>query len=131
MLQISPRRVAHIIVRAREIESKVGSWGGAGAGRDQADSILESRRGDATESELRAFIARLNDDEKASLVALAWIGRETFEPEELAEAMQTARDEATTPTEDYLLGMPQLADFLEEGLDKLGISSSAAEEDFM
>ena len=95
VLQISPRRVAHIIVRAREIDAKVGTWDRVGDTAD-AETILEARRGDATEAELRAFIRRLNDDEKASLVAIMWIGRETFEAEELEEAMQTAREEATT-----------------------------------
>ena len=42
------------------------------------------------QSELRDFIANLNEDEQASLVAVMWIGRESFEPEELEEAIQTA-----------------------------------------
>ncbi len=130
MLQISPRRVAHIIIRAREIDAKVGTWDRAGDSVD-SDSILEARRGDATEAELRAFIAGMNDDEKASLVAIMWIGRETYEAEELEEAIQTARDEATTPTEDYLLGVPLLSDYLEDGLDKLGIDVTDVEEDLL
>jgi hypothetical protein len=130
MLQISPRRVAHIIIRAREIDAKVGRWDSPGDSAD-ADTILEARRGDATEAELRAFIAGMNDDEKASLVAVMWIGRETFDAEELEEAMQTAREEATTPTEDYLLGVPLLPDYLEAGLDKLGINVTDLEEDFL
>jgi hypothetical protein len=76
MLQISPRRVAHVIVRAREIDAKVARWDSVGDTAD-ADTILESRRGDATEAELRAFIAQMNEDEKASLVAVMWIGRDT------------------------------------------------------
>ena len=75
MLQISPEKIAHVIVRARELDAKVGSWDSPGDSRD-SDSILESRAGDATEDELRAFIAGLNDDEQASLVAVMWIGRE-------------------------------------------------------
>jgi len=130
MLQISPRRVAHVILRAREIDAKVGRWDFAGDTAD-ADTILEARRGDATADELRAFIERLNEDEQASLVAVMWIGRDTFEPEELAEAIQTARDEATTPTADYLLGVPLLPDYLEDGLEKLGISAGAAEDDLL
>ena len=130
MLQISPRRVAHIIIRAREMEAKVGTWDRSGDSTD-ADSILESRRGDATEAELRAFIRRLNDDEKASLVAIMWIGRETFDPEELEEAMQTAREEASTPTEKYLMGVPLLSDYLESGLEKLGVDVTEAEEDLL
>ncbi len=130
MPQISPRRVVHIIVRSRELEAKVGRWDVPGDSAE-AETILEAKRGDATESELRAFVRRLNDDEKAELVALMWIGRETFEPEEWPDALATARAEATVPTEDYLLGVPLLADYLEAGLEKVGIDVSSVEEDFL
>lgn len=103
-LAISPRKVVHIIFQAREKK-----W---------------------AEPELRAFIEALNEDEKASLVALTWIGRETFEPEDIEEAIATAKAEATTPTEDYLVGMPLFADYLEDGLERLGLTVSEIEEDF-
>ena len=130
MLQISPRRVAHVAIRAREIDAKVARWDDSGDVAD-AETILEARRGDATEAELRAFIEQLNDDEKASLVAVMWIGRGTFEPQELEEAIKTAREEATSPTEDYLLGVPLLADYLEDGLEKLGIDVTETEDDVL
>jgi hypothetical protein len=59
-----------------------------------------------------------------------WIGRGTYEAYELDEAKETAEAEATNPTEDYLLGIPLLADYLEEGLTKLGIEIDDAEEGF-
>ncbi len=127
MLEIAPEKVGHIIVRAREIDAKVGAWDSAGDEAD-AETILEHRSGDATESELKAFIADLNVDERVSLVALMWIGRGTYEPEELPQAKATAIAESVNPTEDYLLGEPMLADYLEDGLDKLGISVEDAEE---
>jgi hypothetical protein len=127
MLDIAPEKVAHVIVRAREIDVKVGAWDDAGDEAD-AESVLERRAGDATEAELRAFIADLNVDERVSLVALMWIGRGTYEPDELEDAKATARAEASTPTQDYLLGVPLLADYLEDGLDKLGISVEDAED---
>ncbi|MGR3289607.1 MAG: DUF3775 domain-containing protein, partial [Paracoccaceae bacterium] len=130
MLNISPRKVAHIIVRAREVNVKVARWDSPGDVAD-SDTILESRSSDATENELRSFIRNLNDDEKVNLVAVMWIGRDTFMVEEFDEAKQTAREEATTPTEDYLLGVPLLSDYLQEGLEKLGISSADAEEEFL
>ena len=127
MLDIAPEKVATVIVRAREIDAKVGSWDDAGdeAG---AESILEQRSGDATEAELKAFIAELNVDEQVSLVALMWVGRGTYEAYEFEAAKQTARDERVNATEDYLIGVPLLADYLEEGLDKLGISVEDAEQ---
>ncbi|PRY24286.1 uncharacterized protein DUF3775 [Aliiruegeria haliotis] len=77
---------------------------------------------------LRDYISGLNVDEQVSLVALMWIGRESFAADELEDALYTARRERTAPTEDYLSGMPELADFLEDGMDALGISV-ADEED--
>jgi len=96
-----------------------------------AQVVLMSRELGRAEAELRAFIGRLSDDEQISLVALMWIGRGTFEAEELAEAMQTAAEEATTPTADYLLGTPHLSDHLENGLDALGLSAIDEEDDLI
>jgi hypothetical protein len=80
--------------------------------------------------ELMAFIEALNDDEKAHLVAIAWVGRGAFEADDYAEAVATAVSEATTPTADYLTGMPHLAENLESGLEALGFDVTEAEEDF-
>jgi hypothetical protein len=96
-----------------------------------AQIVLMSRELNRAEGELRAFIDRLSDEEQVSLVALMWIGRGTFEPEELDEAIQTAAEEATTPTADYLLGTPHLSDHLENGLDALGLSASDEEDDLI
>jgi hypothetical protein len=131
MLEISTAKVAHVIVRAREYDAKVASWEDPGDGnyRDYSpDTVLESFADDPTRSELAQFIRDLNEDEQASLVALTWIGRGSFAPEELSEAVATARSEHVNRTEDYLLGTPLLADYLEEGLDKLGFSIEEAEE---
>lgn len=105
MLSISPRKIVHIIYLARE--------------------------GHVGTAEAHAFIDGLNEDEQASLTAVAWIGRGAFEPEDYGEAVATALSEATTPTADYLLGMPHLAENLENGLEELGIDVTGEEEDFL
>jgi Protein of unknown function (DUF3775) len=104
-IEISPQKVVHVIYLAREEA--------------------------AGHAELHAFITGLNDDEKAELTAIAWVGRGAFEPEDLAEAIATAISEATTPTADYLMGMPHLAENLEAGLDALGVDVTGEEEDFL
>lgn len=119
MLEISPSKVARIIIRARALDAKTGRWDTPLDDAD-ADSILESRPSDATEDELRSYISDLNNDEQASLVALMWIGRDTFSADDLEEAIETAKSEATSPTEDYLLGIPLLSDYLASGLEALG-----------
>ena len=52
-----------------------------------------------------------------------------FAADEHEEALATARAEQTNRTDDYLLGMPLLPDYLEEGLDRLGYSVEDAEDD--
>jgi hypothetical protein len=128
-LEISPTKVGYVIIKAREVAVKVAAWDDGATSDHDADSILEEFSDDATRAELKGFIADLNEDEQVSLVALAWIGRGSFGPEELDEALDTARSERTNRTEEYLLGLPMLADYLEEGLDRLGYSIEDAEDE--
>lgn len=81
-------------------------------------------------SALHDYISGLNDDEQVDLVALMWVGRESFDADEFDEARDTARAEKTAPTEDYLSGIPELPSFLEDGLEAMGIDVSDAEDHF-
>jgi hypothetical protein len=128
-LEISPAKVGFVIIKAREIAAKVAAWDDGATSDHDAESILEDFSDDATQAELKEFIRDLNEDEQISLVALAWIGRGSFGPEELEEALTTARSERTNRTADYLLGMPLLSDYLEEALDRLGYSVEDAEDE--
>jgi len=133
-LDIAPEKVAHVIIKAREYDAKVGAWNASPEEGDAAEdpgSILEDFANDPTRAELMGFIEALNDDEQANLVALAWVGRGTFEPEEFDEAVETARTEQVNSTARYLLGIPLLADFLEEGLERLGYSVEDIESDVL
>jgi hypothetical protein len=134
MLEISTTKVAQIIVRAREYDAKTGSWEdplSSGFREDDGNSILENFATESTRSELAEFIGTLNEDEQASLLALAWLGRGSFAPEKLDEAIETAKSERVSRTGDYLIGIPLLGDYLEEGLDKLGYSVAEAEQDVL
>lgn len=93
--------------------------------------ILLAREGAAAAVQLAGFIAGLAEDEKAQLTAVAWVGRGAFEAEEFDEAVEAALAGATTPTEDYLMGMPHLAENLEAGLEALGIDVTGEEEDLL
>jgi hypothetical protein len=133
-IDIAPEKVAHVIIKAREYDAKVGAWNDnldEGDAGEDPNSILEGFANDPTRGEIAGFIEALNDDEQANLVALAWIGRGTFEKEEFAEAVETARTEKTNLTSAYLLGLPLLADYLEEGLERLGFSVDDIEGDVL
>jgi len=96
-----------------------------------AQIILMGHELDRAERELRGFLETLNEDEQAEVVSVMWIGRGSFEAEDYAEALATARAEATTPTADYLIGTPHLSDHLEAGLESLGINPSEAEDELL
>jgi hypothetical protein len=130
-LEISPTKVGFVIVKAREYDAKVGAWDDGDTSDHDAESILEDFKDDSTVIELREFIRDLNIDEQVSLVALAWIGRGSFSADELEDALETARAEHNKRTAEYLLGIPLLSDYLEEGLSALGYSVEDAEDDAM
>lgn len=93
-----------------------------------AEVIILARELDRAEPEFDGFVGALNDDEQAALVAIFWIGRGTFDADDLQEAIETAANEATTPTAEYLKGSPHLATHLESGLEALGIDATDAED---
>jgi hypothetical protein len=133
-IDIAPEKVAYVIIKAREYDAKVGAWNDTpeeGDAEEDPNAILEDFNNDPTRAELAGFIGGLNYDEQANLVALAWLGRGTFEKEEFAEAVETARNEKINATAGYLLGMPLLADYLEEGLEKMGYSVEDSENDVL
>jgi hypothetical protein len=78
--------------------------------------------------ELVEFIRDLDVDEAAALVALAWIGRGDFQPEEWRAAVAEANARAEGPTWKYLLGMALLPDYLEDALSAFGRSCECYEQ---
>jgi len=90
--------------------------------------IMLSRENGPDSRHMHDYIGGLNDDEKVSLVALMWVGRGTFDADEFEDAKAQAAAEATAPTEEYLMGIPALAEYLEDGMDALGIDVADAED---
>lgn len=75
------------------------------------------------------MIDDLNDDEIVDLLALVWVGRGDFARTEWAEAKTLARERQGRKSSDYLLGMPTLSEYLDEGLATLGHPSIEDEDD--
>jgi hypothetical protein len=123
-LNINPEKVGFIILKAREFDAKVEPMEESEPGSnptDDADSeILEDYQNDPTLEELRGAIDSLDDDEVIDLIALAWVGRGDFDRNGWAEARRLARERHRRHSAEYLVGMPALGDYLEEGLATLG-----------
>ena len=93
---------------------------GRGGDLHHHEGLAEEESENLLEEELRELIDDLNVDESAELVALAWLGRGDYDASEWSEALTAARERGNKRTSRYLLGMPMLGDWLEEGLEALG-----------
>ena len=112
-------KVSFIILKAREYDVKEEDSDpdeGSNPIDDGMTDVLESDHDDPVREELLGAIRSLNDDERIRLVALAWIGRGTYGLDEWREAVDTARSEHSRRTAEYLLSLPLLGDYLEDGL---------------
>jgi len=112
-------KVSFIILKAREYDAKEGESDpdeGSNPIDDGQTDVLTDNGEDPVREELLGAIRSLNEDERMRLVALAWVGRGTYSKEEWREAIETARSEHSRRTAEYLLGMPLLGDYLEDGL---------------
>jgi hypothetical protein len=127
MQAISLDDVCYIVANDREFEVQDGIVELA-AGSDPSDEsfseILEAHEDDATFDFLKNFIDGLNRDQQCELVGLAWLGCGDLGRSEWREAVILARERHNDHTAAYLLSMPLLADYLEEGLSAFGHSCS-------
>ncbi len=108
-----------IIEKAREFDVKEGDSDpdeGSNPTDDGNADVLEDQADDPTREELIGAIRELNDDERNQLVALAWLGRETYTIDEWAEAVDTAKSEHGKRAAEYLLTLPLRGEYLEDGL---------------
>jgi hypothetical protein len=123
-LSISSETLSFIIAKAREFDVKdvcTDPDSGSNASDDAMISVLEDHEDDPVMAELTGFIDSLTEDEQIDLVALAWLGRGDASIDEW-ESLRAEADRAHNKrTAAYLLGMPLLADHLEEGAAEFGL----------
>ncbi|MGS1017605.1 DUF3775 domain-containing protein [Allosphingosinicella humi] len=116
-----------LILRARELEAQVPAEDPDedadnvddldGDDEDsQALSVLEDELNTGVEEEMRAVLDDLADDQLSEALALAWIGRGTYDPAEWDEAFAEAGENDPESAIDELMDMPLLAAHLEAGL---------------
>jgi Protein of unknown function (DUF3775) len=123
MLEVNPETVCFLIAQARLFHSKEGlvlpdipdspadDWG---------RQALEDHANDVVFQEFKSTIDDLEQDQQQAVVALMWIGRGEFGPDEWDAAIEEARDSWNEYTAEYLIVHPQLADYLIEGLYLMG-----------
>jgi hypothetical protein len=124
-LSISPDKVCYIIVKAREFDAKdvvTDPDDGSNPTDDAMISVLEDHRDDPVVQEIAAAIFAMTEDERVDLVTLTWLGRGDGSIEDWDELRAEAQRAHNNRTASYLLGIPLLPDYLEEGLAQFGHS---------
>ncbi len=118
--------ICRLIVRARELEAQV-----PGIDPDNDDpvddsddqyDVLEDELDETVQDELRTAIEDLADDQQAELLALALVGRGTYDASEWEDALEEANDTISEAPVDQLLDMPTLSENLEAGLAAFDMS---------
>ena len=123
-LGISLEAVAAIVDHARALHGKEETEPEQASEDENSEAaLLQETPDDMTEESLRAFIHELNEDEQASLIALAWVGRGDYGAKEWDEARALAAERNDGhDAADYLLAMDNLGDLLAEGVATFGLS---------
>jgi Protein of unknown function (DUF3775) len=124
-LAISLEKLCFIIVKAHEFDAKdivTDPDDSSNATDDAMISVLEDHADDPVVAELTGFINALSEDEQIDLVALAWLGRGDGTIDDWDELRAEAARSHNKRTAAYLLGMPTLGDYLEDGLSEFGRS---------
>ena len=121
-LNLNPEFLRSLILKLRAVmaqEELVSPDSGSNPSDDEAAATLQESPDNLTRAEIVAEVEDLEPDQQAELVALMWIGRGDLDPEEWDEAKALAVERHERATADYLLSQPHVADYIEEGLDRL------------
>lgn len=119
--------ICRLILRAKELEAQVPADEPDEDPDDVDDfddedegggtlSVLEDELNETVEEEVRVTLDDLADDQLAEILALAWVGRGTWDASEWEDAFAEAGDLDPDERIEELLEMPLLAGLLEAGL---------------
>ena len=125
-LTVSLETVCRLIIRAREMEAQVpGLTADEEEDPNDADdefASLDDEANEAVEEEVIALLDDLPDDQVAEVLALALVGRGTYDASEWEDALEVASDRDGESPVDQLLEMPMLAGYLDAGLAAFDLS---------
>jgi hypothetical protein len=88
---------------------------------DWAMQVLADHGSDMTLQELRMGVRDMEPAQQAELLALKWLGRGDYGPDEWEEARREAMDNWCPEIMDRLIATPLVSEYLLEALDLLGI----------
>jgi len=131
-LAISSEKICYLVVKFREFDVQdveTDPDNSSNASDDKMVAILEAHADNPVAQEIKSFVEDLNDDEQTDLLALLRLGRGDGEMGEWEGLRNEAERELLPHIVPYLLGQPQVSDYLEEALSQFGFSCAEFEID--
>lgn len=124
-LSIAEDKLCFIVTKAREFDVKDEVTDPDDASNPTDDAmiaVLEDHKDDPVVQELTAVIRAMTIDEQIDLVTLVWMGRGDGTLDDWNDLRAEAAAAHNNRTAPYLLGIPLLADYIEEGMAQFGLS---------
>lgn len=121
-LPFDTSEIEELVLRFNAVMAKEGTdYGDLGGNPtdDEVSETLQETHGDLSRDEITQEIESMNDEQKDALVALFWIGRGDAEPSEWEATKALARQQHDGLVSRYLLGQPEVGEFLTEGLESM------------
>ncbi len=114
--------IEELVLRFNAVMAKEGmdiSDLGGNASDDEVSATLQETEGDLSRDEITQEIESMDDEQQDALVALFWIGRGDADPEAWEQTKALARQQHEGSVSRYLLGQPEVGEFLTEGLERM------------
>ncbi|WP_131782121.1 DUF3775 domain-containing protein [Legionella gresilensis] len=122
MLNVNTGIICDVIIKARQFQAKEEVSFPEMTDDMDASYVLADYADDMVYQEVVGAINNLRPDQQATLVALMYLGRGDYVPEEWDEALAFAVERWTEHTGEYLLSRPTMPDDIERGLEAMGLS---------
>jgi hypothetical protein len=129
-LDLNPDYLEMLILKVRAVMGKepgLDDDTGSNPIDDDTSSYLKDGPSDLSREEIIEEIEGLSPKERLELVALMWLGRGDGDVDDWLDMINQAAEREDAPTPRYLLSQPLIADYWEEGLEKLGLREGADE----
>jgi hypothetical protein len=124
LTELNSDKVCFLIAKLHEfgVETEVPVGNSSNASDDGFVAVYIDSPDQSVRREIEEFIGAMNDDEKRELIALSMIGSGEYQKEEWPELLKEASGHPEATTAAYLLGIPNAADQLEEGLSMFDLN---------
>jgi hypothetical protein len=130
LADLNPDKVCFLIVKLREfgVETEFPIGNSSNASDDGFVAVYLNSPDHSVRKEIEQFIAAMDEDEQRELIALSLIGSGDYHLGEWPDLLKEASGHPEPSTAAYILGMPNAADQLEEGLSLFDLSCEDFEQ---